>query len=153
MAFLTLGNHAAFAFPIKRTYAGPLDHHARVEYINDLFNNRIINSANPYEGMQVYITKGSQWVGIFPKQSGISYDITVPEGWNINHTETETEDRYIVTNNKHKGEIWVLTDIDKITNPPLVDIDWTTWLETVNPESGWKKLGESNANLQWEQLK
>ena len=150
MAFLTLGSNATFAFPIKRTYAGPLDHYTRVEYINDLFNPRIIQNANPYEGMQVYITKGSQWIGVFDKIPGSTIELVVPDGWGIINKSTDTQNRYIVTNDQHKGEIWVLQDLNKLTNP-IIEMDWSNWVETLKPDSGWKKLG-SDANLQWEQL-
>ena len=152
MTFLTLGNHATFAFPIKRTYNGPLDYNTRIEYINDLFNKNIIDKAKPYEGMQVYITKGSQWAGQFEKVDGAEYHIIVPGGWEMVHDSDDNYDNYKVTNDNHKGEIWVLTDLDKIYNE-IFSLDWETWQETPQQNSGWKKLGDGKANLQWEQLK
>jgi hypothetical protein len=42
------------------------------------------------------------------------------------HDSDDNYDYYIVTNDNHKGEIWVLTDLDKIYNE-IFSLDWETW--------------------------
>lgn len=141
----------------------PIDALYKTEYINDLFGAYAKSAQNViYNGLQVYIEKGSRWkITELDNSLESIFDIlsktTLPEGWIYESPEQTGKSYGWIYTPTHKGEVWILRDKDKAGNA-FKQFSLHDFTESfTDAESGWKKLLQdgdaTNANLQWEQLK
>lgn len=153
MAFIRINNSYAtigLSAPLKRSGAFAADATYETEYIQDLWKRYPIDqrvSSTLYEGMQVYIAKGSEWLHDWSNEIGPP---TYPDG--VNYIRSEEKKKDIIYTTHHKGEIWVLTDLDNAKNELYTFNIATMSEQPTQNKFGWTKLG-GDANLQWEQLK
>ena len=126
---------------IKTQGPYPIDALYVTEYLSDLWTVYSGKSGQLYEGFRVYIQNGNQWK--FYKNEFGSYvefdNNDLPEGWT--YEIRESKGYGVLKTNQHKGEIWVLTNLNNFKNP-IYDFDVATLQEKsiLSPQSGWKRL-------------
>lgn len=145
MAIIHVNSNSAvvpISAPIKPTGKFNIDAMYEAEYISDLWKfypREDLIGKYIQEGQQVYITKGSQWVIRDTELGPYQYPDVIPNGYERVRYEDKKYD--VLTSSKHKGEIWVLTDLSKISND-FLELDITNGFIEQNTGKipGWTKL-------------
>lgn len=144
MAIINIGNKTVIPISSSILPAGGfnIDAMYQTEYISDLWSIYPISGDTKkviQEGQQVYITNGSQWIVPHSVLGDYIYPEILPEGYEIIKPEGKNFD--IIRSKSHKGEIWVLTNLNNFKNP-IYDFDVATLQEKsiLSPQSGWKRL-------------